>query len=74
MLSLPDLLHVRKTQREIDSPMVSRLVEADDDTRRPRVDGEHVALWPRELRTPALLVEVARSAADVAPGPPLIRP
>ena len=32
------------------------------------------AFWLRELRTPALLIEFARSAADVAPPVAVIRP
>lgn len=74
VLSLPDLVMAKKTQREKDWPMITRLMEADYAARGPRVGTEKAAFWLQELRTPALLVEVARSAADVARAEAVARP
>jgi hypothetical protein len=74
VLSLPDLVVAKKTQRDKDWPMITRLVEADYAARGPHVGGEQLAFWLRELRTPALLVEVARSAADIARTAAVARP
>jgi hypothetical protein len=57
LLSLPDLVATKKTQRDKDWPMVRRLVEVNylsfhNDSTVPRVD-----FWLRELRTPPLLIE-----------------
>ena len=57
LLSLPDLVQAKKTQRDKDWPMIRRLVEAHyfefsgDPTPPQR------AFWLRELRTPSLLIE-----------------
>lgn len=74
VLSLPDLVMAKKTQREKDWPMITRLMEADYAARGPCVGEEKVAFWLQELRTPALLVEVARSAANVARAESVARP
>jgi hypothetical protein len=58
VLSLPDLVKAKKTQRDKDWPMVRRLVEADYH-RRPRRPPRHqIEFWLREARTPELLVEL----------------
>jgi len=59
LLSLPDLVQAKKTQREKDWPMLRRLVEAHyfehgDDPSAARID-----FWFRELRTPELLIRLA---------------
>ena len=64
MLSLPDLVTSKKTQREKDWPMITRLVEAHwTQTPRPAA-AEAVAFWLRELRTPTLLVQLARESPE----------
>ena len=77
LMSLPDLVNAKKTQRDKDWPMISRLVEADffADGNKPRP--EQVDFWLRELRTPALLIEVAAANPDTAqvlqPSRPLLK-
>ncbi len=62
LLSLPDLVRAKKTQRDKDWPMLRRLVEANYFGNRNRDSKAHLQFWLRELRTPELLVEVARKA------------
>jgi hypothetical protein len=60
VMSLPDLLKAKKTQRDKDWPMVRRLVEAHYFQHRERPTAAQVRFWLRELRTPELLVEAAQ--------------
>jgi hypothetical protein len=60
VMSLPDLVQAKKTQRDKDWPMVRRLIEADYFQHRDRARPTQVRFWLRELRTPELLVEAAR--------------
>jgi hypothetical protein len=77
VLSLPDLVRSKKTQRDKDWPMIRRLLEADYRNRRENPSEADVQFWLLELRTPELLVEVARdfptSAASFASERPLLR-
>ena len=59
VMSLPDLVQAKKTQRDKDWPMLRRLLEADYFQQRPKPSGRHVRFWLRELRTPELLLEAA---------------
>ena len=59
LLSLPDLVQAKKTQRDKDWPMLRRLVEADYLAGRTEATPERLRFWLRELRTPELLVELA---------------
>jgi hypothetical protein len=61
LMSLPDLVQAKKTQRDKDWPMIRRLVEAHYFQHRERPTPAQVRFWLRELRTPELLVEVARA-------------
>lgn len=61
VLSLPDLVAAKKTQRDKDWPMVRRLVDASYLSHREEPTPERVEFWLRELRSPELLVEVAES-------------
>lgn len=74
VLSLPDLVTAKKTQRDKDWPMIARLVEADYAAFGPQADPVRRAFWLRELRTPALLIEVARSGVDAAQAASAARP
>ncbi|MGH7462219.1 MAG: hypothetical protein ACREMA_14505, partial [Longimicrobiales bacterium] len=58
LLSLPDLVTSKKTQRDKDWPMIRRLLEADYQQGQSEPAAERVAFWLRELRTAELLVEV----------------
>jgi hypothetical protein len=60
VMSLPDLVQAKKTQRDKDWPMLRRLIEAHYFQHRDRATAAQVRFWLRELRTPELLVESAR--------------
>lgn len=60
LLSLPDLVQAKKTQRDKDWPMIRRLVEAHYFQNRDKASTAHIKFWLHELRTPALLIEIAR--------------
>lgn len=59
LLSLPDLVQAKKTQRDKDWPMIRRLVEANYFANRNHPTPEQLEFWFKELRTPELLVELA---------------
>ncbi len=58
LLSLPDLVRAKKTQRDKDWPMIRRLVEAHYFPNHAQSTTPQVQFWLRELRTPELLIEV----------------
>ena len=60
LLSLPDLVQAKKTQRDKDWPMIRRLVEAHYFQHCAQPTAAQIKFWLRELRTPQLLLEVAR--------------
>jgi hypothetical protein len=60
LLSLPDLVQAKKTQRDKDWPMIRRLVEAHFFQNQSKPKPEQIRFWFRELRTPELLLELAR--------------
>jgi hypothetical protein len=60
LLSLPDLVQAKKTQRDKDWPMIRRLVEAHYFQNRAKPNPAQIRFWLQELRTPQLLMEVAR--------------
>lgn len=60
LLSLPDLVQAKKTQRDKDWPMIRRLVEAHYFQSQARPKPVQVRFWFQELRTPELLVDLAR--------------
>jgi len=73
VLSLPDLVQAKKTQRDKDWPMVRRLLEADYvSTEHPSV--EQVKFWLLESRTPEMLVELALAHPSEANQLVAIRP
>jgi hypothetical protein len=59
LMSLPDLVKAKKTQRDKDWPMIRRLVEADYFKHRERPKQHQLRFWFLELRTPELLIELA---------------
>lgn len=63
LLSLPDLVQAKKTQRDKDWPMIRRLVEAHYFQHRSHATAAQIRFWLRELRTPEILIELARSHA-----------
>ena len=66
LLSLPDLIQAKKTQRDKDWPMLRRLIEADRIACAGRPAPAQARLWLREGRTPELLIELARQFPDEA--------
>ncbi len=65
LLSLPDLVQAKKTQRDRDWPMIRRLIEAHYFQHRAKPTSAAIQFWLMELRTPALLLDVAQSNARV---------
>jgi hypothetical protein len=59
LISLPDLVRAKKTQRDRDWPMLRRLLEANYFTHRERPTSQQLRFWLLELRTPELLRELA---------------
>jgi len=59
LMSLPDLVRAKKTQRDKDWPMLRRLVEVNYFANRENPSIQQVRFWFLELRTPELLIELA---------------
>jgi hypothetical protein len=59
LLSLPNLVQAKKTQRDKDWPMIRRLVEAHYFQHRENPNPAQLKFWLLELRTPSLLIELA---------------
>lgn len=57
LLSLPDLVASKKTQRDKDWPMIRRLVEANYARYFTEPTEQRIKFWLQELRTPLLLIE-----------------
>lgn len=66
LLSLPDLVQAKKTQRRKDWPMLQRLVEVHYLRHRTDSNPEQQQFWLRELRTPELLLEASHTWPQVA--------
>lgn len=60
VMSLPDLVQIKKTQRDKDWPMVRRLIEADFASAAARSKPSQRSFWLRECRTPELLIRLAK--------------
>ena len=74
LLSLPDLVKAKKTQRDKDWPMIRRLLEADYFAGRDQPTQEQVEFWLLELRTPELLIETALAHPDIVSNVEAFRP
>jgi hypothetical protein len=76
LMSLPDLVAAKKTQRDKDWPMIRRLVEANYALHRDAPSAEQVQFWLMEARTPEILMELAKrlpsNAAEAAHRRPLV--
>lgn len=57
LLSLPDLVQAKKTQRDKDWPMLAALVEVSFRTSGDAPRSEQIAFWLAELRSPHSLIE-----------------
>ena len=61
LLSLPDLVQAKKTQRDRDWPMIRRLIESHYFQHQKKPSTAQKKFWLQELRTPELLVQVTRA-------------
>jgi len=59
LLSLPDLVQAKKTQRDKDWPMIRRLVEAHYFQNSQNPIPARITFWLTQLRTPELLISLA---------------
>jgi hypothetical protein len=77
LLSVPDLVSAKKTQRAKDWPFIELLVSIHYRENGAAPDPEWVAFWLREARTPELLVELVHrfpaEAEALAGRRPLLR-
>lgn len=64
VVSLPDLVAAKKTQRDKDWPMIRRLVEANYVQNRDDPTSERIAFWLKESRTPEILLDLAAAYPD----------
>ena len=64
LLSLSDLVQAKKTQRDKDWPMMRRLLEAHYFQNRWNPTAAQIRFWLQELRTPSLLIEMARTHSE----------
>ena len=65
LLSLPDLVRAKKTQRNKDWPMIQALLEAHYFQMGEHPNEVRVAFWLAEMRTPRLLIEVAQRFPEI---------
>ena len=76
VLSLPDRVQAKKTQRNKDWPMVRRLVEADYHQCPPRPSRHRILFWLRQGRSAEFLIELCRRfsarARHLVPERPLL--
>ncbi len=66
LLSLPDLVQAKKTQRDKDWPMIRRLIEADHAACTGTPSVAQARFWLREGRTTALLIDLSRTFPEEA--------
>jgi hypothetical protein len=59
LMSLPDLVSAKKTQRDKDWPMIRRLVEANYAQHHVAPTDEQIRFWLLESRTPEMLIDLA---------------
>ena len=65
VLSLPDLVKTKKTQREKDWPMIRRLIEVDILQSQNQPTEKQLSFWFRECRTPSELIRLAAQRPDI---------
>lgn len=64
VISLPDLVAAKKTQRDKDWPMIRRLVEANYVQNQDDPTSEQILFWLRESRTSEILLDLAAAYPD----------
>ncbi|KAF0244114.1 MAG: hypothetical protein FD180_2823 [Planctomycetota bacterium] len=65
ILSLPDLVRAKKTQRDKDWPMIRRMIDAEI-VSTPRPQSARVKFWLKECRTPEVLIDLVREFRQIA--------
>lgn len=60
ILGIEDLVKAKKTQRDKDWPMIRRLVDAHYAQFRMEPNDDRVKFWLREVRSPLVLVDIAK--------------
>ena len=60
LISLPDLVQTKKTQRDKDWPMIRRLLEAHYSQYRNKPAPAQIDFWLKESRTISLLMQLAK--------------
>jgi hypothetical protein len=65
VMSLPDLVLAKKTQRDKDWPMVRRLIEVNYFANSAQGSADQIRFWLLELRTAELLVELAEKQGRI---------
>ena len=65
VISLPDLVQAKKTQRDKDWPMLTRLVEANYFANRESPSLAQIEFWLSELRTPVLTLAARNSLNEL---------
>jgi hypothetical protein len=65
LISLPDLVQAKKTQRDNDWPMVRRLIEVNYFSNRENPSHEQIRFWFLELRSPDLLIELVQTQGRI---------
>jgi hypothetical protein len=66
VVSLPDLVAAKKTQRDKDWPMIRRLIEANFAQHYASPTREQIEFWLLESRTPRMLIELAERYPEAA--------
>lgn len=74
LLSLPDLVQAKKTQRAKDWPMIALLLEANYFANRESPTAEQLRYWLAELRSPDLLISIAQAHPSAAAAAIAARP
>ena len=74
LISLPDLLQIKKTQRDKDWIMLRRLVEAHYFNNARKPDAAKLDFWLGEMRTPEILVDLVKKYPKQASGAVKRRP
>jgi len=59
LMSLPDLVRAKKTQRAKDWPLIQRLIEAHWFNHRHEPTPHRIEFWLMECRSPEILIELA---------------
>jgi hypothetical protein len=65
VISLPDLIRAKKTQRDKDWPIIRRLIEADY-VGHPEPTNEQLRFWMIESRTPGMLIDLVQDHRQLA--------